>query len=549
LWFVFIGHGAPSKDGKDGVLVGADAQQDADSLYERSLPRGELLSLLSKGRQARTVVIIDACFSGRSPSGEALVAGLQPLVVTRAQPAGADKRLVLLTAAKSDQFAGPLPKSVKMRPAFSYLALGALRGWAADENGKVTAGAVAEFARRSLSLDKTRTQTPELSAGAPDSPLAVGREAAPDLAKIDREGRGAGSAFQVTELASVPQPRTPKAIDASASGLDLGKLDVDALQKYDTAVNFDKSDADPEEKAASWRKLASEAPQFADPSKSRAEEWEKFSEQSRAQETAKQERIPARDSDWRKLSKFLTLGVVPEADKKRWSAQFLSAYLDSPGLERDMAKELLPHVAAGPKERALTKILSAPPDLSSSSTPKEGDTIFTSDSGDFKIALPPSWVKDPAHSEQYYEKYVFGNPASPAQKLYILYLGRYRNYSPSGNAAYSVYADAEQFVDFTKLLIENNELVAKKRKGLSGGRKYWELAGSWPAKEKSRCSEILPELCDGGTFRIASFPTGPGMIVLIGSGNGIDDKEAAALYKEFRRTFVLLKADPAGDAL
>lgn len=27
LWFVFVGHGAPSKDGKDGLLVGADAQQ------------------------------------------------------------------------------------------------------------------------------------------------------------------------------------------------------------------------------------------------------------------------------------------------------------------------------------------------------------------------------------------------------------------------------------------------------------------------------------------------------------------------------------------
>jgi hypothetical protein len=46
LWFVFIGHGAPSKDGADGLLVGADAQQDPDGLYARSLPRNELLGLL-----------------------------------------------------------------------------------------------------------------------------------------------------------------------------------------------------------------------------------------------------------------------------------------------------------------------------------------------------------------------------------------------------------------------------------------------------------------------------------------------------------------------
>lgn len=33
LWFVFIGHGAPSADGKDGLLVGVDAQQ-ADINYD-----------------------------------------------------------------------------------------------------------------------------------------------------------------------------------------------------------------------------------------------------------------------------------------------------------------------------------------------------------------------------------------------------------------------------------------------------------------------------------------------------------------------------------
>ena len=187
LWFVFIGHGAPSKDGKDGLLVGADAQQDPDGLYARSLPNNELLGLLSKGKQAKTVVLIDACFSGRSLTGETLVAGLQPLIVMGGQPLGADSRTVLMTAAKSDQFAGPLPKAAQMRPAFSYLALGALRGWAADAHGKVTASAIIDFARRAMALEKGRTQTPELAAGPPGMVLGVGREKAPDLAKIDRE--------------------------------------------------------------------------------------------------------------------------------------------------------------------------------------------------------------------------------------------------------------------------------------------------------------------------------------------------------------------------
>ena len=32
IWWVFIGHGAPSVDGSDGLMIGMDAQQTVDSL-------------------------------------------------------------------------------------------------------------------------------------------------------------------------------------------------------------------------------------------------------------------------------------------------------------------------------------------------------------------------------------------------------------------------------------------------------------------------------------------------------------------------------------
>ena len=91
--------------GEGGLLVGIDAQQKAESIYARSLSRNALLRALSKGKQAKTVVLIDACFSGGAPSGQALVAGLQPLIAMRAVPPGMDNRMILMTAAKSDQFA------------------------------------------------------------------------------------------------------------------------------------------------------------------------------------------------------------------------------------------------------------------------------------------------------------------------------------------------------------------------------------------------------------------------------------------------------------
>jgi formylglycine-generating enzyme required for sulfatase activity len=186
LWFIFIGHGAPSQDGRDGLLVGVDAQEKAASIYSRSFSRNQLLGILAKGRQAKTVVLLDACFSGKTPSGQFLVAGLQPLVAVRAANQGLDSRTILMTAAKSDQFAGPLPGG--SRPAFSYLALGALRGWAADARGKITAQALVDYVRRVLSFARDRTQTPELST--PEAArivLGTGRETGPDLAQFQRE--------------------------------------------------------------------------------------------------------------------------------------------------------------------------------------------------------------------------------------------------------------------------------------------------------------------------------------------------------------------------
>jgi hypothetical protein len=74
----------------------------------------------------------------------------------------------------------------------------------------------------------------------------------------------------------VPKAEAPKALGQSASGLDLGSVDVDALEKYDAAVKFDKSEASAEDKAASWRGLAKEAPKFSDMAEKRAAQWDRF---------------------------------------------------------------------------------------------------------------------------------------------------------------------------------------------------------------------------------------------------------------------------------
>jgi formylglycine-generating enzyme required for sulfatase activity len=360
LWFVFVGHGAPSSDGKDGLLVGRDAQQTAESLQERSVKRGELLKALAASQAGSIRVVIDACFSGRGQDGNTIAPGLQPLVTVTG--AGAmDPRMVVLTAAKGNQFAGALPGA--SRPAFSYLVLGGLRGWAAQgKKAAVTAGDLWNYAKNALEATlKGREQTPDLI-GKENAVVAPSAgEKGPSLARLAESTAGGG--FTVTNLPSVPRARAPEALDASVTdGLDFRSVDIEALKKYDAASELDKSgDAAPEDKAESWRQLAKDAPKFADMAAKRAAEWDTFAAQKKAADEARQKRVEARDADWGKLSDLLALRVVPQASKARWSGEFLKAYWKSPGVEPAMAKGLAAHVEAGDMQEALKKLaLKAP---------------------------------------------------------------------------------------------------------------------------------------------------------------------------------------------
>jgi hypothetical protein len=199
LWVIFIGHGAPAADGKDGVLVGVDAQQSASGLYARSVGQREILDAVSGGPQASTLLVVDACFSGRTGTGAPLAPGLQPLIRVKeaAPPKAARTETAILSAGTSDQFAGPLPGLG--RPAFSYLVLGALRGWG-DRNGKgeVTAQDAVDYARLVLSvIPLGRSQTPELTSSSSRVVMSRGAaEKGPELSRI-----------AVTE----PPPPTPSA--------------------------------------------------------------------------------------------------------------------------------------------------------------------------------------------------------------------------------------------------------------------------------------------------------------------------------------------------
>ncbi|MGK0362684.1 MAG: hypothetical protein ACI9U2_005005, partial [Bradymonadia bacterium] len=163
LWFVFIGHGAPVSDrGKaEGVLLAHGVKQTAASLRTHGIfVDADLMPRLAKAR--KSVAVLDACFSGQSGDG-ALVPGLQPLI-----PAAfsVSKAVTVFTAAKGTEFAGPLPGA--NRPAFSYLMLGALAGWAdgeIDRKHDRTVSSEEAFEWVKLQMERTihgRRQTPTM---------------------------------------------------------------------------------------------------------------------------------------------------------------------------------------------------------------------------------------------------------------------------------------------------------------------------------------------------------------------------------------------------
>lgn len=180
LWVIFIGHGAPSKDGKDGLLEGVDAQQNAMSLEARGVRRSELLAIIEGGipDRASAVLLIDACFSGRTAAGD-LAPGLAPMRAAELPPG---ERVTVLTAAANNQYAGPL--SDQSRPAFSYLVLGALRGWGDDGDGAVRASEAVAYADRALLTTVSgRQQSPSWSG--PDLTLSSAtRREDPDLTSL-----------------------------------------------------------------------------------------------------------------------------------------------------------------------------------------------------------------------------------------------------------------------------------------------------------------------------------------------------------------------------
>lgn len=196
FWLVFIGHGVPGQveNGRvrDALLVGWEARDKSPELLQASsVSREWLVSVVTSAPHVGgALLLLDTCFSGLDTQGAA-IAGAQATVVPDPLK-NLDNKVTLLTAGKHDEYALPLPNSAEPRPAFSYLALGGLRGWAdgaggGERDGRITAAELAAWSGRVLErLSPERRQSPY----------------------VDGNGAAVWGSGTEVEPAAVTQPRT-----------------------------------------------------------------------------------------------------------------------------------------------------------------------------------------------------------------------------------------------------------------------------------------------------------------------------------------------------
>jgi len=161
VWVYFAGHGLASPQDGQRLVLGDDVRADESSLLARGLPVEELRSLAAAGG-AQVLLVADACYGGVGRGGEGLMGGKRFLVPDYA---GQESQGQLLewNGAGPNQLTGPFHPV--RQGAFTYFAVGALRGWADGEldgrrDGRVTAGEAQNYVARALRAAQIHGQVP-----------------------------------------------------------------------------------------------------------------------------------------------------------------------------------------------------------------------------------------------------------------------------------------------------------------------------------------------------------------------------------------------------
>lgn len=223
VWLYFAGHGVASPDTGRRLLLGDDTRQAPEAFDARGVELDALADLAAAGG-GKVVTWVDACFNGTGRDGAAMVTGTR-FAVPDWVSAARDGRLGW-AAAGPDQFARPLEPA--RHGAFTFLSVGALRGWADGEvdgarDGVVTAAEATLYVDRALE---------RLGLGDQD-PVLVGDGSAWRLAERVGEAPPRLSASWTAPAALPAPPPLPAPAVASLNADLRGRWDPDLVAKAD----------------------------------------------------------------------------------------------------------------------------------------------------------------------------------------------------------------------------------------------------------------------------------------------------------------------------
>lgn len=160
VWVYFAGHGMASPTSGDRVLLAGDVPLDATTIDNHAIGATAIRTAVDKAG-AKLFFMTDACFTGKGRDGQELIKGKRfAVLVDDFEPV---PKVTEWVAASAGQVAGPL--EVSGHGAFTYFAVGALRGWADGEisgsrDDTVTLNEAKTYVERMLRETGNSEQTP-----------------------------------------------------------------------------------------------------------------------------------------------------------------------------------------------------------------------------------------------------------------------------------------------------------------------------------------------------------------------------------------------------
>ena len=161
LFVFFSGHGYPSEN--EGLHL-IPQNGDPRLLEDSAISHNYIINLIKKTKPKSVTIFLDACYSGQGKDGEALIAGLKPLVLV-ANEEKAPLNFNIFSSSKSHQVSGTIKEAE--HGMFSYYLMKGLEG-KADENEdkKITNGELITYLKKNVSEEafaQNREQDPTLS--------------------------------------------------------------------------------------------------------------------------------------------------------------------------------------------------------------------------------------------------------------------------------------------------------------------------------------------------------------------------------------------------